>query len=73
MGSLVQNETEGKLVFQIVKALLRGGIEERQIRITLLYRQQIRLLQDKTEIEILAADKSQGWQKDCDRLGGPVK
>ena len=69
MGDLVQNEVEGKLVYQIVEALVRCGIAERQIGIMSLYRQQIKLLshllQDKRQIEILTADKSQGRDKDC--------
>ena len=56
-------------MYQIVEALLRSGIEQQQIGIMSLYRQQIKLLsyllQDKTEIEILTADKSQGRDKDC--------
>ena len=56
-------------MFQIVEALLRSGIEERQIGIMSLYRQQIKLLsyllQDRKLIEILTADKSQGRDKDC--------
>ena len=69
MGDLVQNEVEGKLVYQIVEALLRSGIEQQQIGIMSLYRQQIKLLshflQDKKQIEVLTADKSQGRDKDC--------
>ncbi|KAG6382086.1 Dna2-domain-containing protein [Boletus reticuloceps] len=69
VGDLVQNEVEGKIVYQIVEALSRSGIEERQIGIMSLYRQQIKLLshllQDRKQIEILTADKSQGRDKDC--------
>lgn len=69
MGDLVQNEVEGKLVYQIVQALLQSGVEERQIGIMSLYRQQIKLLshllQEKKHVEILTADKSQGRDKDC--------
>lgn len=69
VGDLVQNEAEGKLIYQLVQALLRSGTEERQIGIMSLYRQQIKLLsyllQDKKHIEILTADKSQGRDKDC--------
>lgn len=69
VGDLVQNEVEGKLAYQIVEALLRSGIKERQIGIMSLYRQQIKLLshllQDKKHIETLTADKSQGRDKDC--------
>ncbi|KAF8422799.1 DNA replication factor Dna2-domain-containing protein [Boletus edulis BED1] len=69
VGDLVQNEIEGKIVYQIVEALSRSGIEERQIGIMSLYRQQIKLLshllQDRKQIEILTADKSQGRDKDC--------
>ncbi|KIJ63491.1 hypothetical protein HYDPIDRAFT_175890 [Hydnomerulius pinastri MD-312] len=69
VGDLVQNDVEGKLVYQITEALLHSGIEQRQIGVMSLYRQQIKLLshllQDKKDIEILTADKSQGRDKDC--------
>ncbi|KAF9222302.1 Dna2-domain-containing protein [Gyrodon lividus] len=69
VGDLVQNDVEGKFVYQITEALLQSGIEQRQICIMSLYRQQIKLLshllQDKKDIEILTADKSQGRDKDC--------
>lgn len=66
---MVQNEVEGKLVYQIVEALLQSGVEERQIGIMSLYRQQIKLLshllQERKQIEKWTADKSQGRDKDC--------
>ncbi|KAG6333843.1 hypothetical protein ID866_5248 [Astraeus odoratus] len=69
VGDLVQNEVEGKLVYQITEALLRCGVTERQIGIMSLYQQQIKLLrhllQGKDDIEIMTADKSQGRDKDC--------
>ncbi|KAF9233255.1 AAA domain-containing protein [Melanogaster broomeanus] len=69
VGDLVQNVVEGKLVYQITEALLWSGIEQRQIGIMSLYRQQIKLLshllQDKKDIKILTADNSQGQDKDC--------
>jgi hypothetical protein len=69
VGDLVQNDVEGKLVYQITEAILQSGIEQRQIGVMSLYRQQIKLLshllQDKKDIEILTADKSQGRDKDC--------
>ncbi|KIK93881.1 hypothetical protein PAXRUDRAFT_33817 [Paxillus rubicundulus Ve08.2h10] len=69
VGDLVQNDVEGKLVYQITEAILRSGIEQRQIGIMSLYRQQIKLLshllQEKKDIDILTADKSQGRDKDC--------
>ena len=56
-------------MYQTVHALLRSGIEERQIGIMSLYRQQIKLLsyllQDKKHVELLTADKSQGRDKEC--------
>ena len=49
--------------------LLEGGVQETQIAIITLYRQQVKLLshmlQDYKGIEILTADKSQGRDKDC--------
>ncbi|KAI6100620.1 Dna2-domain-containing protein [Pisolithus sp. B1] len=69
VGDLVQNEVEGKLVYQITEALLQCGVSQRKIGIMSLYHQQNKLLshllQDKNEIEILTADKSQGRDKDC--------
>ncbi|KAI5999994.1 Dna2-domain-containing protein [Pisolithus albus] len=69
VGDLVQNEVEGKLVYQITEALLQCGVSQRQIGIMSLYHQQNKLLshllQGKNDIEILTADKSQGRDKDC--------
>lgn len=69
VGDLVQNEVEAKVVYQITEALLRCGISQNQIGIMSLYQQQIKLLshllQNRGEIEILTADKSQGRDKDC--------
>ncbi|KAI6043523.1 Dna2-domain-containing protein [Pisolithus marmoratus] len=69
VGDLVQNEMEGKLVYQITEALLQCGVPQRQIGIMSLYHQQNKLLshllQGKNDIEILTADKSQGRDKDC--------
>lgn len=56
-------------MYQITEAFLRSGVQEDQIGIMSLYRQQIKLLshflQDRKEIEILTADRSQGRDKDC--------
>ncbi|KIM55426.1 hypothetical protein SCLCIDRAFT_17374 [Scleroderma citrinum Foug A] len=69
VGDLVQNEIEGKLVYQITETLLQCGVSQKQIGIMSLYQQQIKLLshllQGKNDIEILTADKSQGRDKDC--------
>ncbi|KAH7884747.1 Dna2-domain-containing protein [Phlebopus sp. FC_14] len=69
VGDLVQNEVEAKLLYQITQTLLQGGVTERQIGIMSLYRQQLKLLsfllQDKKEIEMMTADKSQGRDKEC--------
>ena len=69
MGDLVQNVTEANLVQQLTECLLRSGIQEDQIGVISLYRQQIKLLshllQDRPNIEILTADRSQGRDKDC--------
>ncbi|OAX37312.1 Dna2-domain-containing protein [Rhizopogon vinicolor AM-OR11-026] len=69
VGDLVQNDVEGKLVYQITEAFLRSGVKEDQIGIMSLYRQQIKLLshllQDRKDIDILTADRSQGRDKDC--------
>lgn len=69
IGDLVQNEVEAQLVAQLVKALILGGVEESQIGIISLYRQQIKLLSHLIEphkgVETLTADRSQGRDKDC--------
>ncbi|KAG1797926.1 AAA domain-containing protein [Suillus variegatus] len=44
VGDLVQNDVEAKLVYQITEAFLRSGVQEGQIGIMSLYRQQIKLL-----------------------------
>lgn len=69
MGDLVQNTTEAQLVQQVTECLLHSGVGEEQIGIISLYRRQIKLLsyllQDRKNIEILTADRSQGRDKDC--------
>ncbi|KAH7338153.1 AAA domain-containing protein [Rhizoctonia solani] len=70
VGSLVQNEIEAQLVLQVdIEALSRSGIRPTQIGVISPYRQQIKLLahmlQERPEIEILTADRSQGRDKDC--------
>jgi len=69
VGDLVQNEIEATLVCQVTETLLRCGVRQDQIGIISLYRQQIKLLthliQDRKEVEILTADRSQGRDKDC--------
>ena len=49
--------------------LIRSGIQQDQIGILSLYRQQIKLLshllQARNEVEILTADRSQGRDKEC--------
>jgi DNA replication ATP-dependent helicase Dna2 len=69
VGDLVQNETEASLVQQLVKAMVRGGVEEFQVGVISLYRQQIKIMSQRLEshrgVEILTADRSQGRDKDC--------
>ncbi|CAE6444548.1 unnamed protein product [Rhizoctonia solani] len=69
VGSLVQNEIEAQLVLQTIEALSRSGVRPTQIGVISPYRQQIKLLshvlQERPEIEILTADRSQGRDKDC--------
>ncbi|PFH51603.1 hypothetical protein AMATHDRAFT_142035 [Amanita thiersii Skay4041] len=69
VGDLVQNTVEAGLVYQTVESLLRSGVIEEQIGVISLYRQQIKLISqllvNRTGIEILTADKSQGRDKDC--------
>lgn len=69
IGDLVQNEVEANLVYQFVETIVRCGVPEEQIGIISLYRQQVKLLshllQERKEIEILTADRSQGRDKEC--------
>jgi len=69
VGDLVQNEIEASLVQHLVKAMVKGGVEESQVGVISPYRQQIKILSQLLEshhgIEILTADRSQGRDKDC--------
>ncbi|KDR70214.1 hypothetical protein GALMADRAFT_76567, partial [Galerina marginata CBS 339.88] len=69
VGDLVQNTTEAELVRQFTETLLQCGVQEAQIGIISLYRQQVKLLQHllqaRAGVEVLTADKSQGRDKDC--------
>jgi DNA replication ATP-dependent helicase Dna2 len=69
VGDLVQNEIEASLVQQLVKGMVRGGVEESQIGVISLYRQQIKIMSQHLEshrgVEVLTADRSQGRDKDC--------
>lgn len=69
VGDLVENKVEARLVYETTEALLRSGVRQDQIGVISLYRQQIKhlsyLLQDRKDIEILTADRSQGRDKDC--------
>jgi DNA replication ATP-dependent helicase Dna2 len=68
-GDLVQNATEAELVRQLAETLIRCGVDQSQIGILSLYRQQVKLLQhllrDRPGVEVLTADRSQGRDKDC--------
>ena len=69
VGDLVQNAVEAELVRQLTETLVRCGVQESQIGIVTLYRQQVKLLQGllhtRPGVEVLTADKSQGRDKDC--------
>ncbi|KAI8970649.1 Dna2-domain-containing protein [Trametes punicea] len=69
VGDLVENKVEAQLVYQITECLLGCGVRQDQIGVISLYRQQLKLLsyllQDRKELEILTADRSQGRDKDC--------
>lgn len=69
VGDLTQNVTEACLVHQVTECLIRGGVQQQQIGVISLYRQQIKLLsyvlQEWSNIDILTADRSQGRDKDC--------
>lgn len=69
VGDLIQNEVEASLVHQTAEAFIKGGVEQEQIGIISLYRQQIKcisnLLKGYDKLDILTADRSQGRDKDC--------
>ena len=69
VGDLVENQLEAQLVYQITECLLGCGVQEQQIGLLSLYRQQLKLLshrfRDRKGLEILTADRSQGRDKDC--------
>ena len=69
VGDLVQNAVEAELVRQLTETLVRCGVQESQIGVVTLYRQQVKLLQGllhtRPGVEVLTADKSQGRDKDC--------
>ncbi|KAL7423852.1 DNA replication endonuclease-helicase Dna2 [Cryptotrichosporon argae] len=69
IGSLVQNEGEARLVYQLATALAASGIRQQDMAVITPYRQQIKLLSflfaaPLPKVEILTADKSQGRDKD---------
>lgn len=69
VGDLVENKVEAQLVYQVTECLLGCGVRQDQIGVISLYRQQLKLLsyllQDRKELEMLTADRSQGRDKDC--------
>lgn len=69
VGDLVENQIEARLIYQTAETLLRSGVQEDQIGVISLYRQQIKhlsyLFQDRKGVEILTADRSQGRDKEC--------
>ncbi|KAI0368547.1 Dna2-domain-containing protein [Pilatotrama ljubarskyi] len=69
VGDLVENKVEAELVYQVTECLLGCGVGQDQIGVISLYRQQLKLLsyllQDRKELEMLTADRSQGRDKDC--------
>ncbi|KAG5651085.1 hypothetical protein H0H81_009957 [Sphagnurus paluster] len=69
VGDLVENKIEAELVRQLALTLLRSGINEDQIGVITLYRQQVKLISHQLHphksIEILTADRSQGRDKEC--------
>ncbi|GJN93127.1 hypothetical protein Rhopal_006172-T1 [Rhodotorula paludigena] len=68
-GSLIDNESEARLVKQTVSALSTCGVSDSDIGVITLYRQQIKVLsrelQDFPGVEVLTADRSQGRDKEC--------
>ncbi|PRQ72091.1 AAA domain-domain containing protein, partial [Rhodotorula toruloides] len=68
-GSLIDNLSEAVLVTKTVSALAGSGVDEEEIGVISLYRQQIKLLSRQLSshpgVEILTADRSQGRDKEC--------
>ncbi|BGP10813.1 DNA replication ATP-dependent helicase/nuclease DNA2 [Rhodotorula toruloides] len=68
-GSLIDNPSEAVLVKKTVSALAASGVDEEDVGVISLYRQQIKLLSQQLslhpDVEILTADRSQGRDKEC--------
>jgi len=66
---MVQNVTEALLAQQVAEHFIRAGIDESNIGIISLYRQQIKLIshlfENRPRVEVLTADRSQGRDKEC--------
>lgn len=69
IGQRVQNETEAEIVRMLVEAFRECGVDDKDVGVISVYRQQLRLLQsviqDHGKIEILTADRAQGRDKQC--------
>lgn len=69
IGDRIQNETEAEIVRILVEAFRESGLDDKDLGVISVYRQQLRLLQkvihDHGKIEILTADRAQGRDKQC--------
>ncbi|KZV80237.1 Dna2-domain-containing protein [Exidia glandulosa HHB12029] len=68
-ADLVQNDVEVQLIRQMCDALVSRGVDESDIGVISLYRQQLKTLQHaltaRPDIEVLTVDRSQGRDKAC--------
>jgi DNA replication ATP-dependent helicase Dna2 len=69
VGDLVQNEIETEIVRQIVEVFVQSGVQESNVGVITMYRQQIKIITEalasRPGVEVLTADRSQGRDKDC--------
>jgi DNA replication ATP-dependent helicase Dna2 len=72
-GDLTQNLAEARLISHFVRALVRGGVSQKDVGVLSLYRQQIKVLSGMlssgegglcADVEVLTADRSQGRDKE---------
>ena len=69
-GDKIENPTEAKLIVQLVKTLILGGVDQSSIGIMSFYKAQLRFFYRSfgslfPDLDILTADRFQGRDKEC--------
>ena len=69
-GDKIENPTEAKLIVQLVKTLILGGVDQNSIGIMSFYKAQLRFFYRSfgsmfPDLDILTADRFQGRDKEC--------